>query len=84
MPDPGVIQPSHLLALAVLALGASTLHGIRSSSVPAPSLFPTLLRPLVLVGTAQAAALASARERAERNCPAARSRARESSVCADH
>ena len=79
-----VIQPAHVLALSLLTLGASTLHGIRSSSVPAPILFPTLLRPLTLVGTAQAAALANARERAERNCSAPRSRAREASACADH
>jgi len=81
MPEADVIQPSHLLALSLLALGASTLHGVRSSSVVVPSLIPFVLRPLVLIGSAQAAAIASARERTDRACVA--ERGRDASGCSD-
>ena len=81
MPEAIVIPASHVLALSLLALGASTLHGVRSSSLATPSLVPIMLRPFVLIGSAQAAALANARERADRTCAADRDRGRDASGC---
>jgi len=83
MPEGSVIQPAHLLALSLLALGASTLHGVRSSTVIAPGAVPMTLRSLAPGGTARAAVLANAREREEHACAEARSRDRDGPGCAD-
>jgi hypothetical protein len=42
VPKGRVIQPAHILAVSLLALGASTLHGVRFSAPPgaAPGLRP--------------------------------------------
>jgi hypothetical protein len=72
----GMIQPAQLLALSLMALGASTLHGIRVSGPPAA------LRPVSLaVGTANVGAAAGARERMVNACVAARDRGRDAADC---
>jgi hypothetical protein len=72
----GMIQPGQLLALSLMALGASTLHGIRASGAPA------VLRPASLaVVTANAGAAAGARERTMNACVAARDRDRGAADC---
>jgi hypothetical protein len=81
MPKAHVIPASHVLALSLLTLGASTLHGVRSSSVATPTMM--MLRPFVLIGGAQAAAIVKARERADRTCAADRGRGRDASDCTD-
>jgi hypothetical protein len=42
-----------------------------------------MLRPLVLISSAQAAAIVKARERADRTCAADRGRGRDASSCTD-
>jgi hypothetical protein len=73
MPEAGVIQPAHLLALSLMALGVTTLHGARSSS---PSV-PGALRTLTAVG-ALSGASALPRDRLMRTCAPTRERAIES------
>jgi len=71
-----MIPPAQLLALSLMALGASTLHGIRASGAPAA------LRPVSLaIGTASAGAAAGARERTMNACVAARDRDRDAADC---
>lgn len=72
----GMIQPGQLLALSLMALGASTLHGIRVSGAP------FALRPVSLaIGTPSTGAAAGARERTMNACVAARDRGRDAADC---
>jgi len=75
-----VIQPAQLLALSLIALGASTLHGVRYSNAAVPG------TPGLLVATgagAGSASVANARERATRMCVSTRTRGRHASDCAE-
>jgi hypothetical protein len=73
MPETGVFQPAHLLALSLLALGVTTLHGARSSSPLVPGARRTLTPIAALSG-----ASALPRDRLMRTCAPTRERGSES------
>jgi hypothetical protein len=75
-----VIQPAQLLALSLIALGASTLHGVRYANAPVPG----TPRPLIASGAGAAStSVANARDRAARMCVSTRTRGRHASDCAE-
>jgi hypothetical protein len=80
MPESRVIQPAQVLALSLIALGATTLHGIRSS---APASAGAQLIAGGTTGATGGTSLASARERAARVCTATRTRGRHATGCAE-
>jgi hypothetical protein len=79
MPNRRMNRPAQLLALSLIALGASTLHGIRS---PGASV-PTALRPATSASAAVGGAGTSARNRTMRACAASRERGRSTPDCVD-
>ena len=73
MPKTGVIKPVHLLALSLMALGVTTLHGARSSSPSVPGAWRTLTGVGALSG-----ASTLPRDRLMRTCAPTRERGSES------
>lgn len=75
MPETGVFQPVHLLALSLVALGVTTLHGVRSSG---PSVPGAWRNPTPVGAISGASALP--RDRLMRTCAPTRERGTESAA----